>query len=125
VAKVLVVDDEPGYRKALQEVISAEGHSVEIAANSQDAFEIAERSCPDVLIVDWMLENALCGLEVSESLRKLNHRLTTIIITGYLGNELRARAEESNIFAFLEKPFELDDIRKLVRRATENETGGE
>ncbi len=60
--KVLVVDDEPGYRKALQEVIAAAGNSVEVAANSHDAFEIAERFCPDVLIVDWMLENALCGL---------------------------------------------------------------
>lgn len=121
-AKVLVVDDEPMYRENLQEVISDEGHDVEVADNGRNAIEIAERFCPDVLIVDWMLQNDLSGLEVSEFLRESNSRLTTIIITGYPAQELRGRAEKSGVFAFLEKPFELDDIRETVRRATKSGT---
>lgn len=118
-AKVLVVDDESGYRERLQEVILGEGHDVQIAAGSHDALEVAKRFCPDVLIVDWMLQNDLCGLDVSESLRKSNPHLTTIIITGYAAQELRDRAEGFEVFAFLEKPFELDDLRNALRRATE------
>lgn len=121
-AKVLVVDDEPMYRENLQEVISEQGHDVETAQDGRSAIEVAERFCPDVLIVDWMLQNDLSGLEVSESLRESNPRLTTIIITGYPAQELRTRAEKSGVFAFLEKPFELDDIRETVRRATKSET---
>ncbi len=121
-AKVLVVDDEPMYRENLQEVISEQGHDVEMAHDDRSAIEVAERFCPDVLIVDWMLHNDLCGLEVSESLRESNPYLTTIIITGYPAQELRNQAEKSGVFAFLEKPFELDDIRETVRRATKSET---
>ncbi len=121
-AKVLVVDDEPMYRENLQEVISDEGHDVEVAVNGHNAIEIGERFCPDVLIVDWMLQNDLSGLDVSESLRESNPRLTTIIITGFPAQKLRLQAEESKVFAFLEKPFELDDIRETVRRATKSET---
>ncbi len=121
-ARVLVVDDEPMYRKNLQEVISDEAHEVETAHDGHSAIEIAERFCPDVLIVDWMLQNDLSGLDVSEALRASNPRLTTIIMTGYPAQELRVQAEESKVFAFLEKPFDLDDIRETVRRATKSET---
>ena len=121
-AKVLVVDDEVGYREGLRDVISDEGHDVEVAASSYDALEIAKRFCPDVLIVDWMLQNDLSGLDVSESLRESNPHLTTIIITGYPAQELRSQAEGFEVFAFLEKPFELDDIRNTVRKATARKT---
>ncbi len=119
-AKVLIVDDERMYRESLQEVISDEGHDVEIAVDGHDAVEIAKRFCPDVLIADWMLQNDVCGLEVSGSLREFNPRLTTIIITGYPAQELRTRAEKSKVFAFLEKPFELDELRDAVRKATKS-----
>ncbi len=120
--KVLVVDDEPMYRKNLQGVIFDEGHDVEVAVNGDNAIEIAERFCPDVLIVDWMLQNDLCGLDVAETLRGLNPRLATIIITGYPSQELRIQADAFKVFAFLEKPFELDELREIVRRATKSET---
>lgn len=121
-ARVLVVDDERMYRENLQEVISEQGHDVVTAHDGHSAIEVARRCCPDVLIVDWMLQNDLCGLEVAETLRGLNPRLATIIITGYPAQKLRVQAEESKVFAFLEKPFELDDIRETVRRATKSET---
>ena len=121
-ARVLVVDDEPMYRETLKEVISDEGHDVETAHDGRNAIETARRFCPDVLIVDWMLQNYLSGMDVAESLRVSNPRLTTIIITGYLAQELRVQAEKSGVFAFLDKPFELDDIRETVRRATESGT---
>ncbi len=116
-AKVLIVDDEPMYREIIQEAISEQGHHVEVASDGHDATEISEHSCPDVLVVDWMLQNDRSGLEVSASLRESNPDLVTIIITGFPARELRAQAAEAHVFAFLEKPFELDDLRDTVRRA--------
>ncbi|UCE59461.1 MAG: response regulator [Phycisphaerales bacterium] len=124
-ARVLVVDDEPMYRENLQEVIAEEGHDVQVADNGHKAIEIAGRFCPDVLIVDWMLRNDICGLEVSKFLRESNPHLITIIITGYPTQDLRTQAEEAKVFAFLEKPFELGDIRDAVRKATQVGTGKE
>ena len=121
-AKVLIVDDEPMYRENLEEVISDEGHDVETADNGRNAIATCKRFCPDVLIVDWMLQNALSGMDVAGSLRVSNPRLTTIIITGYPSQELRVQAEKSGVFAFLEKPFGLDGIREIVRRATKSGT---
>ncbi len=121
-AKVLVVDDEPMYRKTLQEVLSAEGHNVEIAADGRSAIEIGQRFDPDVLIADWILQSSLSGLEVSEALRVTSPGLRTIIITGFPAKKLRVAAKKSGVFAFLEKPFELDVIRETVRSAMRRET---
>ncbi len=121
-AKVLVVDDEPMYCEDLTEVMSEEGHDVETADNGRNAIATGKRFCPDVLIVDWMLQNALSGMDVAESLRVSNPRLTTIIITGYPSQELRVQAEKFGVFAFVDKPFELDGIREIVRRAAKSGT---
>ena len=117
-AKVLIVDDEPMCREFLSLAISKQGHDVQCAGSGHEAIEIGESFCPDVLIADWMLMDDLCGLEVSESLRESNPNMATIIITGFPSQELRIRAKESNVFAFLEKPFGLDVIREAVCRAT-------
>ncbi|HNB46823.1 MAG TPA: response regulator, partial [Burkholderiaceae bacterium] len=54
-ANILVVDDEMGIRALLQEILTDEGHSVELAENAAQARALRERQRPDLVLLDiWM-----------------------------------------------------------------------
>ena len=116
-AKVLIVDDEESYRDHLSRAVTREGHDVDTAHNGRTAVEVGACFQPDVLIVDWMLKSSLNGLDVSNVLRRANPNLLTIIISGYPLAEFAALAERAGVFACLDKPFDLDELRDVVRRA--------
>ena len=65
--RILIVDDEPGYRKHLSRELIGDGYDVETATRGREALEIARRFQPDVLIADWMLKTNLHGLEIGEA----------------------------------------------------------
>ncbi len=114
-ARILIVDDEAGYRSTLQAILTAESYEVETAENGEDAIEASQRFCPDVLIADWKLKDRLSGLEVARALRASNPRLATIIITGYSVEQLKAEARDMEDMRVLEKPFGADDLLGMIR----------
>ncbi|NUQ47943.1 MAG: response regulator, partial [Phycisphaerae bacterium] len=119
-AKVLVVDDEPDYRSQLKSLLTAEGYQVETAEDGVRAIELARAFRPDVLVADWMLRSSRHGIQVCESLRHTLPSLVTILITGYPTEQLRADAARAAVFAFLEKPFEADELRDAVKRVDQH-----
>ena len=86
--KVLVVDDEPAIGDIVSRYLKRAGYNTAVAASGKDALGHAERSSPDVVVLDLMLPD-IDGLEVMRRLRKDNHRRAAIIL-------LTARAEESD-----------------------------
>ncbi|MBW2271511.1 MAG: response regulator [Deltaproteobacteria bacterium] len=117
-AKILVVDDEAGYRLNLGRVAAREGHQVEAAGDPDCALELARSFAPDVLIVDWMLSGGADGLDLASSLRGLNDELTVVLISGYPSAQLQTRADEVGVFELLSKPFDLSALQDTLRRAT-------
>ena len=115
--KVLIVDDEEAYCVYLARALLHEGHLVQTALSGHQGIELGTQFLPHVLIADWMLMNDHDGLDVAEALRRKNPDLKTIIITGYLSARLRREVQEANLFGFLEKPFELDDLLATVHDA--------
>jgi len=87
-ARVLVVDDEPAIGDIVSRYLKRAGYNTAVAASGKDALGHAERSSPDVVVLDLMLPD-IDGLEVMRRLRKDNHRRAAIIL-------LTARAEESD-----------------------------
>jgi len=87
-ARVLVVDDEPAIGDIVSRYLKRAGYDTAVAASGKDALGHAERSSPDVVVLDLMLPD-IDGLEVMRRLRKDNHRRAAIIL-------LTARAEESD-----------------------------
>ncbi len=113
--RILVVDDEAGYRNTLKVILTAEGYEVETAGSGRDAIEASQQSCPDVLIADWKLKDRLSGLDVARSIRATNPRLPTIIITGYSIDQLKAEARDIEDMQVLEKPFGADSLLEVIR----------
>jgi len=115
-AKVLIVDDEPAYRETLRLLVPAEGYDVETAATGQEAFDIARRFPPDVLVIDWMLNHHTNGLEVAEKLFAAHPEMRVILISSYPTASLKARVESLPWVEFLSKPFTLNDLVQTLRK---------
>ena len=78
-ARVLVVDDEPSYRKYLEQYLSHEGYEVRTAGSSSEAMQIATEFAPDVLLADWMLKDRLHGLDIGLALRATDANLPLLL----------------------------------------------
>ncbi len=116
-SKVLVIEDEADYRDFLSFALSSEGHEVETAATAENALSIGRRFEPDVVVADWMLQDPVDGLEVSESLRQARPDLQIILITGYPSEELKSRARAMEVYRLFEKPFDADEVLDAVQEA--------
>lgn len=116
---LLIVDDLKDYCDELAWGLGRDGHQVNIATNAEEAIRLGSLIRPDVLITDWMLEDHIHGLSVSEALRVIRPATKTILMTGYASSDLRSEADQSGVTAFLEKPFPLAGMRAAVKRVEE------
>jgi DNA-binding NtrC family response regulator len=116
--RVLIVDDEPRYRAYLGSFLGANGHEVAVAGSGREAIDVGIRFQPELLLTDWMLRNHFHGLHVARTLRTIEPGLPTILMTGFPSAQLRAEAKQCRVFQYIEKPFEIEELRSVVLRAS-------
>ena len=116
-ATILVVDDELGIRALLSEILSDEGHSVELAENAAQARAFRERERPDLVLLDiWMPD---CdGISLLKEWG--NGGLLTmpvVMMSGHGTIDTAVEATRIGAFDFLEKPIALQKLLKTVNAA--------
>jgi len=116
-AKILIVDDEESYRRYLSARLARDGHAVETSASEADGISVGVAFGPDLLIVDWKLENGDSGIRVADVLHQRNPELQTILITGFSAESVLREIEGPPVFRCIEKPFDIDDIVNAVGEA--------
>jgi DNA-binding NtrC family response regulator len=116
--KVLVLDDEPIVGDRLKPVLEAEGYGVEVFVDPREAIERLESMEFDIVITDVRMAN-IDGIKVLEYVRGRSDRTKVLIITGYATVELAREALSKGVFDFIAKPFKMNDIREMVRKAVE------
>jgi two-component system response regulator FlrC len=114
--RVLVVDDEPGMRAALSEVLARGGFAVECAATGEEGIERLEQGGADLLVTDLRLPG-VDGLEVVRAARRPGAELPAIVITAHGTVEDAVAAMKLGAFDFLAKPFSPADVLHLAGRA--------
>jgi two-component system nitrogen regulation response regulator NtrX len=113
---ILVVDDEEQIRSTLRGVLSDEGFDVVEAENGRAALEVLRRQEPRLAIVDiWMPE--VDGIELVQRMRTQSPAVPIIVISGHGTIETAVRVIRDGAFDFLEKPFPLDALLRVVGRA--------
>ena len=113
---ILVVDDEEQIRSTLRGVLADEGYEVVEAANGRRALEMLGHTVPRLAIVDvWMPE--VDGVELVERMRAQVPGVPIIVISGHGTIETAVKVVRLGAFDFLEKPFDMDALLKVVGRA--------
>jgi len=114
-ARILVVDDEPQIRHALQVNLENKNYDVTTAASGEDALEEIARRNPDVVIVDLVLP-LMDGVELTRRIRA--HSPIPIIILSAIGDERKkVEALESGADDYVTKPFGLEELAARVKSA--------
>ncbi len=115
---VLVVDDDPAVRDVLQEALMQEEYSVSTAEDGAAAIQAVKDSVVHIVITDFQLPD-IDGLEIIDRLAKLDAKIIPIMMTGFGTIETAVRAMKSGAFDFMTKPFDLEAVAVVVRRAAE------
>ncbi len=121
--RVLVVDDDPPLRRMLERTLSAEGFRVSVAGDGGAALVAAERSAPDVIVLDVAMP-LLDGLAVCRRLRAKGLATPILMLTARDAVPDRVAGLEAGADDYLVKPFAVEEliarVRALTRRGTDS-----
>ena len=117
---ILVIDDEPGVRSVLRDILMDEKYTVFAAADGYEGLALLEKEGPDLVILDVWLPN-MGGIDVLKKIKEKNSALPVIMISGHANIDLAVKAVKLGAFDFLEKPLSLEKVITSVRNAFEME----
>jgi FixJ family two-component response regulator len=117
---VIVIDDDPSMREALDGLLRSVGLRVESFGSAQ---EFLRRKPPDTagcLVLDVRLPGR-SGLDIQQELRRAGFRLPIIFITGYGDIPMSVQAMKAGAIEFLTKPFRDQDLLDAIQQALEQD----
>src|SRR5688572_7348330 len=117
--RVLVVDDEPAVRAALERALRLESYEVELAADGREALERLATGAPDAVVLDVAMPH-VDGLEVCRRLRGAGDRTPVLMLTARDAVDDRVAGLDAGADDYLVKPFSFAELlarlRALARR---------
>ena len=120
--KVLVADDEELIRWSLTQTLTSSGYSVDQALNGREVISSLENNTYDVIVTDYNMPE-LNGIEVLAIIRSMGIHLPVIVISAYFSNKLKEETISSGAFECISKPFEMDDVLDVVKKAIGTQSG--
>ncbi|MCS6895473.1 MAG: sigma-54 dependent transcriptional regulator [Bacteroidia bacterium] len=117
-ARLLVVDDDPEIRVSLAEVLSYDGHTVEVARDGVEAQRLLERLDFDIVLCDVRMPGK-DGMELLSWARQHKPETEFIMLSGHATIETAVAATKMGAFDFMEKPLDLPRLEILIRNASE------
>lgn len=120
---ILIVDDEPSMREFLGILLEKEGYRALTASDGREALSFVESHPVDLVISDIRMP-VMSGLELLAALKEKKPALPVIMITAFASPEDAVTAMKDNAFDYITKPFNVDEIKKVILAATSlrNET---
>ena len=117
--RLLIVDDEEAARYGMRRALSTFGYEVSEAESAEVARALMKQQSPDLMLLDVNLPG-LSGLEFLRELQAADAEVPlVIIITAHGSERLAVEAVKAGAYDYLAKPFELDDLRLVVKNAAE------
>ena len=116
--KILLVEDETLLREALKEWLEDDGYNVEVAQSGEEALEKIKREEYSFVVLDLRLPG-IDGLQAFEEAKDIKPETKGLIITAYPSEETQQRARDIGLIDYLPKPFQIDDLEKIISGALE------
>ncbi len=117
-ASVLIIDDEPIAIKNLSYVLNREGYKVTTRSTGTGGFKALEEQVFDVVITDLKMEK-VDGMGILKKAQEIDPDLPVILLTGHGSYDSVVKAMKMGAYHYLSKPYQLDDIREIVKNALE------
>ena len=117
-ARILIIDDEPGMRSFLHRILERLGHHVVMAEDGRTGLEAVSRSPFDLIVTDLLMPG-MEGIEFLFQLRQKANRVPVIAMSGggRMGPDHYAKMPRlAGAARFLSKPFTVEELREVVDR---------
>ncbi len=117
---ILIVDDERDIRELISDILEDEGYATRLAGNSQECMDAINTEPPGLLILDiWLKDSAMDGIDILKTVKRDNPDVPVVIISGHGNIEIAVAAIKQGAYDFIEKPFNIDQLLVVIRRAME------
>lgn len=110
---ILIVDDQKGVRRLLEEVFKKDGWQVSTAVDGSEAVNMALQLEPDIILMDMKMPN-MNGLEASQKIIGIKPGLSIVMMTAYGEMEVVRAALDSGVKKCVTKPFDIIYLREMV-----------
>ena len=118
---ILVVDDEQGQRAILQRILKRQGYDVETAESGPKALEKIELKMFDVVVSDMRMTTEMEGRDLLREIKGQDPDLPVLIMTAFAElNDAVDLVAREGAFYYLEKPIDIDVLKKEVKRAVDS-----
>jgi CheY-like chemotaxis protein len=123
--KVLIVDDEETLTWSMTKTLAKDQGKYElvIANTGAEALKVLQKDPIDVVVTDIRMPD-IDGLDLLSTIRKQYPSTKVIIMTAYGSPEVHKEATRRGSYFYLEKPFEISDVRTLILKALDEKRGG-
>ncbi len=118
--RILVVDDEKSMREVLHIFLKNEGYSVTLADNGESAVAAVKKDIFDLIITDMNMPK-VSGMDLLKSVKKIAPDTIVVVITAFGTTESAVEAMKQGAYDYIQKPFQMDDIRLVVKNALEKQ----
>ncbi|SFR13839.1 sigma-54-dependent transcriptional regulator [Poseidonocella sedimentorum] len=117
---ILIVDDERDIRALIGDILKDEGFSVRLAGNSDDCMKAIAEEPPALMVLDiWLKDSQMDGIDILTSVKRDMPEIPIVIISGHGNIEIAVAAIKQGAYDFIEKPFNIDQLLVVIRRAME------
>jgi two-component system KDP operon response regulator KdpE len=114
VPRILIVDDDPQFRRTLHLALDSYGYEVEDAADGKEALDSVASNAPDLIVLDWELPG-LDGIQTCQALR-VSSDVPVIMVSGNRSNS-KDGALDAGANDYLAKPFSVGDLLARIESA--------
>jgi DNA-binding NtrC family response regulator len=115
---ILVVDDDSSAQRALMQVLRREKYLTEGASSAREALDRLKIKPYDLVITDIRMER-MDGMELMREIKSHWPETPVIVMTAFASIDTAIRSIHEGAYDYLSKPYEIDDLRLIVRRALE------
>ena len=118
--RILIIDDDPGLRRTLGDILRGKGYDLLIAESGAQGLALLAQESADLVLIDLGLPD-MPGLEVLDRVKAAHPSIEAIILTGNATLDSAIEATNRGAFSYLLKPYAIDPLLLQIRRAIEKQ----
>ncbi len=117
---ILITDDERDIRELISDILIDEGFTTRLAGNSDQCMSEIAKEPPSLMILDiWLKDSKMDGIDILKTVKREHPDIPIVIISGHGNIEIAVAAIKQGAYDFIEKPFNIDQLMVVIKRAME------